>query len=114
MPSPGRNGRVLLKNFSDALERTERGIRDGISHGVIWSGPAALGPHEVILAVADEHERSFHITLRRHFLKGCAVGKRFEAGEILLQLRDIAVPPAAVIHVKLVVLVAEDELIDRL
>ena len=96
MAGAGRDRRILLQDLADALERPERRRADRVRHGVVRPGPAALGPHEVVLAVLQQHERAFDVALRRDLLERRAVGERHEAGEVVVQPRDVAVPPAAV------------------
>lgn len=66
---------ILIRAQDHALahEGAQRVVRHGIRHTVVGARPAPLRPHEVILAVADEHERSLDITLGRNLLEGLAV-----------------------------------------
>ena len=107
---------ILIRAQDHALthEGAQRVVRHGIGHTIVGACPAALRPHEVILAVADEHERPLDITFGRNLLEGLAVVEGDEPAQVVTQLGDIAVAPAAVIHVERAVLVLEYELVDGL
>ena len=62
MPGPGGHGRVLLEDLANPLEWSQRRVRDRVGHRIIRPGPSALGPHEIVSAVAHEHE----MALRRN------------------------------------------------
>ena len=87
---------VLLQNPSNAIERPERGRPDGVGHCVIRAGPAAFGPHEIVLPILHDHEGTFDVTFGRDLLKRRPIGEGNEAREFALQLRDVAVPPATI------------------
>ena len=114
VPGPGSHFRVLLQDLADPLERSERIVGYRIGNAIVRSCPSSLGPHEIILSVLQEHERPLDIVLRSDLLEQCAVIERNESGKVVVQLADIAVPPAAVIHIPGTVLVLEHELVDRL
>src|SRR5678815_4120345 len=114
MAGPGGNGGVLLQDLADSLERSKGRRADGIRDGVVRAGPAALGPHEVVLVALQQHERAFDVTRRRDLLERAAVGEGNEARKIRIQLRDVAVPPAAVNDVVRAITILEYHLIDRL
>src|SRR4051794_26008271 len=115
MPCSGGDGRILLENLADSLERPRRRRADRIRDGVVRSRPTTLGPHEVVLTVLRQHERAFDITARRDLLEGRAVGEGDEAGEGVVEPSDVTVPPAAVHYIEGAVRgVAEDHLIDGL
>src|ERR1043166_2852143 len=44
----GRNRRILLQNFADAFERSERRGSNCVGHRIIGTGPTAFGPHEIV------------------------------------------------------------------
>src|SRR5690242_7112996 len=48
MPRAGGDLGILLQDFSDALERAGWSVGDCVSHGIVWSRPAAFRPHEII------------------------------------------------------------------
>ena len=114
MTGAGRHRRILLQDLAGALERAERRGPDRVRNRVVGSGPAALGPHEVILAVLQQHEGSLHVARGSDLLEGAAVGEGDETGEVVLQPGDVAVPPAPVHDVVGAVTVLEDHLIDWL
>ena len=73
MAGARRHLRILLQNLSDAAERTQRRVADGIAHAVVGAAPASFAPHEVVLPIALQHERTFDIVLGRHLLIGFAI-----------------------------------------
>jgi len=91
----GGNFGILLQDFADPGEWPEWRIGDGIGDGIVRTCPTTLGPHEVVLAVALEHERSFDVALGSDFLENCSIEKGFEAAEIILEPDNVAVrqPP---------------------
>ena len=76
MSGTGSYTGILLKNYSLAMERSERRVGNGIGHTVVGASPTAFRPHEVILSVTFQHERTFYIVLRSHFFIDCAIIKR--------------------------------------
>src|SRR4051812_15267251 len=115
MPCSGRDGRVLLEDLADSLERSRRRSADRIGDGVVRSRPSALGPHEVVLAVLRQHEGTFDVAGGGDLLEGRAVGERDEAGEGVVEASDVTVPPAAVDYIEgAACRVAEDHLVDGL
>ena len=81
---------------------------------VVGAGPATFAPHEVILAVSFQHERTFDISLRSDLLEHGSILKRDQAREIIPELDHIAMTPASIIHVVGSVIIFEHELVDRL
>lgn len=114
VPGAGGNGRVLLQHHADAFERPERRVGNGIRHAVIGAAPAAFRPHEIVAAVVQEHKRSFDVAFRGDFPENSAIGVGLKTGEIGFQPHDVAMPPAAVNHIVLPVLVLENELVNGL
>src|SRR5688500_16477289 len=96
MAGAGRNRRILLQDLPDSLERTERRRTDGISHGIVRPGPSSLGPHEVVLAVLEEHECALDVALGGDLPERASVRERYEAREVVVETGDVAVTPAAV------------------
>lgn len=107
----GGYGRVLLKNLAHALKRAERRVGYGVGHAVVGAAPAAFRPHEVVLALALEHERALHVVLGRHLAVCGAVVEGHDAQQVVAETHHVAVSPSAVVHVVLAVVVAEHELV---
>ena len=114
MPGSSRDCRILLENRGDTIERSERRIGNRISDTIIGTCPAPFAPHKIVLTVLLEHERTFHISIRCHFLVDRPVFKRNQPGEIVVQANDITMSPTAVIHIVAAIIVTENELVDRL
>src|SRR4029453_8035558 len=115
MPRAGRDTRILRQDVAGALEGSERRRPDRVRDRVVRTGPAAFGPHEVVLAVLHENPRALDVARRRDLLehRPRAVN-RHEAREVGIELRDVAVTPAAVDEVMRAAGIGEDEWIDRL
>src|SRR3546814_9770178 len=75
---------------------------------------AALRPHEIIDALALHEERPLDIAGRRDLLVRLAIRERLDRGQIVAKAHDVAMPPTAIIEIELPVIVAKDELVDRL
>src|ERR1041385_6975717 len=73
MSGAGRDSRVLLEDLPDSLKRPERRRPDRIGDGVVRPGPSALGPHEVVFVVLDQHERALDVAVGRDLLERAAV-----------------------------------------
>ena len=106
---------IALKDFAFELEGTKGTVADGIGHAIVWASPAALAPHEVVLAAALQHEGAFNVLLAgRYLVELLSVFPRDDGKEVGAQLADVAMAPAAIEHIVLSVVVAEDELVDGL
>src|SRR5690606_37691970 len=73
---PGPCGDVPFLGFQDgpdAFVGPGRPVRYGIGDLITAIGPVALGPHEIINALAQEHKRSLHITLRGDLPKQASI-----------------------------------------
>src|SRR5689334_13357279 len=114
MPRARGDGRVLLQDLAGTLEGAERGRPDRVRDRVVGTGPPALGPHEIIFVVLEQHECAFDVPRRCDLLERGPVGKRHEAREVRVELRDVAMPPAAVNDVVRTITILEYVLIDRL
>src|SRR5690606_27425495 len=84
-----------------------------IGDTVIRPGPATFRPHEIVLSVSHKHEGTFNVPLGRNLLVDGAVGKGLQSGEVVFEPDYIAMTPASVNQIVLV-LVFEYKLIDRL
>ena len=111
---PRGDGRVGLQDRPFPLEGAEGAVGAGVGHVVVGAGPATLTPHKVVSPVSLEHERTLHIALRRHFLVDAPVLEGDEAHQVVTQLHQVAMPPAAVVHIVRPVVIQEDELVDGL
>ena len=105
---------IPLEDLLDTLEGSHRIVRDGIGHTIIGSGPAAFRPHEIVLAVPLEDHGAFHIFFGSDLFIETAVLEGEQACHLVIQANDIAVPPAAVVHIDLSVGVLINKLIYRL
>ena len=105
---------VLLQYLADAAERTEGRVADGVGHTIVGAAPSAFAPHEVVLAAALHHERTLHIVLGRHLLIHVPVVEGHQAQQVVGQPHHVAVPPSAVVHVVLPVVIAKHKLVYRL
>src|SRR5436309_1502176 len=114
MAGAGRYGRGLLQYFANSCERPQRGLANGIGDGIIGTGPAPFGPHEIIFPIFAEHNRSFDIVLGRDLLEGASVWKIQEPREVRFQPHNIAVRPTAVDEVILSILIAKNKWINGL
>ncbi len=114
MTRAGGHRRVLLENLAHALERPKHRRARSVGDSIVWSRPTAFRPHEIIAAVLEEHERAFDVALRCDLLERCAIRKRRQAREVLIQFRNVAMPPTAVDQIKRSIAVLENKLIDRL
>src|SRR5262249_46791800 len=70
--------------------------------------------HEIVLPVLHDHEGAFHITLGGDLLELGSIGEGNEACEVVVQPRNVAVPPATISNVVRAVPDLEYERIDRL
>src|SRR5687767_8770744 len=114
MTGASSDGRILLKDLADAREGTKGRRADRIRDGIVRSGPSSFRPHEVVLAVLQQHVRTLDVALGGDLFERSAVGERHEAAEVVLEAGDVAVPPAPVHDVPGAVAVLENELVDWL
>ena len=61
-----------------------------------------------------QHKRTLHVLVWGDLLKGLTITERHDAEQVVGQTHHIAVPPSAIIHIILAIIVTEDILIDRL
>src|SRR5712672_1876003 len=88
MSGAGSDGGILLQYFTGPFEWAGDGVTDGVGHGIIGPGPAALGPHEIVFPIFAEHERSFDIVLGSDLLERGSVREIFKRSEVRLQADD--------------------------
>jgi len=106
---------VALEDFTFEFEGAEGTVADGVSYAIVGTSPTSLTPHEVVSAVSLQHERPLDIILAgRNLVELLSVLPRNDGKEVGTQTADVAVSPAAVKHIELSVVVAEDELVDGL
>ena len=114
MTRPARDLEILRQYLAARGEGPGRGGARRISDAIVGAGPAALGPHEIIDALAFDQETALDIAGRGDFLVGGAIGEGFDPSQIGAQPYDVAMFPAAIEEVNLPVFVAIGEGVDRL
>ena len=105
---------ILLQDCTDSFKRSERRIRNGISHTVVRTSPATFRPHKIIFSLALQHKRTFYVVFRSHFLIDGTILKRHDTQQIRSHLHHITMAPATIIHIILAIIILEHKLVDRL
>ena len=96
------------------MERPHHPIRHSVGYFVSAIGPTTFRPHEVIFSIADKHRRPFDIPLRGDLFDQIAIWEGCQSRKISIELTNVAMPPATVNDVVLLVFVLKNELVNGL
>src|SRR3954462_13721571 len=91
------DGGVGLQNLPCACKGADGAVASCISNAVVAATPVALRPHEIVRAIALDHEGAFDIVLGRDLFIDLAIRHRDYMLQVVRQLGDYAMSLTAIV-----------------